>query len=804
MNIRHATFIALCSIVFAAPVHAVIDRATMDQVTESNTDLLGEQAMARPEGPTYEFFRDLLPPLRYVDANFRCYPIVLSAPSNKTKARLVSDGSSINARARSMTWSHEQGTPVFFYMGDKREPFGKDLARLTGPKFADGYLPIVQMTYESQGSVWEQETCCSTDPALADWGVAFVKITLKSANPVHVPKPKIRPERIGDEVPGVENAENAKLLSREWDDRVEAWFEGASVYRLHQGKWTTTLADADEAMAAGREDRAPNAKKSDQVVAVIYPAMITNPGRGALIAGLRTGESAYFAIFTKAVAPDQVNLTLSPEVYDQQRAQCAKTWNDILDRGTKIVAPEKVVNDAWRSTIIMDYMLTSGDAMHYSACNQYDGIYIGEGGDAIFSLGLYGQPDEARRLMPAQFKSQRKGLEFHRAAFKLQMLAKCYHLAPDNDYVKQIEPMWQKELDIILKGREKESGMLPKEQYCGDVHTYVYSLNSNANCWRALRDMSILCEETGRTEQAQQLAVTASEYRKIILANLDKAMDRSVSPPFVPVALSGEEDPHVPIWGTTMGSYWNLMIHYILSSGVFPANSETAGDVLRYVEQNGGIAMGMLRARNTPGHWYAAGPRLNDLYGLRRNLALLQRDEVDKALVGFYGKLAQGMTRDTFIGGEVTSMAIVDEFGRQISLPPNSAANSNYLQTLRYMLVQDYDMDDDGNAETLRLLYATPRAWLEDGKEIVVEKAPTQFGEVSIHARSSLKNGSVTVDVDLPKTAPQRMLLRLRLPGGYKTTGASSGQRDLLVSDGQNLDLTGLSGHVSISASVSK
>src|SRR4051794_32836075 len=154
-----------------------------DEVYVSPRDLWGEAAIKQPGGPTYEFFRDLLPPLRYVDARFRCYPIVLSAPSNPTKARLVSDGSSINFRERSLTWSKEQGTPCFFFMGDKREPFGADLARLQGPTFADGYLPIVRMTYTTQGSVWEQESFCSTDPALADHGAVLVKFTLKSAKP---------------------------------------------------------------------------------------------------------------------------------------------------------------------------------------------------------------------------------------------------------------------------------------------------------------------------------------------------------------------------------------------------------------------------------------------------------------------------------------------------------------------------------------------------------------------------------------------------------------------------------------------
>jgi hypothetical protein len=452
--------------------------------------------------------------------------------------------------------------------------------------------------------------------------------------------------------------------------------------------------------------------------------------------------------------------------------------------------------------------------MHYSAGNQYDRMYIGEGGDAIFALAMYGHLKDAQRLQPAQFKSERKGLEFHRAAFKLQALAKCYHLDKDKAFIDQMEPLWQKELKVILSGRESSTGMLPKEQYCGDVHTFVYSLNSNANCWRALREMSMVCEETGRSDQAADLAKVAEEYRKTILATLEKVMDKSVDPPFIPIALGGEEDPHMPIWGTTIGSYWNLMIHYVLASGVFPANSQTAGDVIRYVQENGGLCMGMLRARATPGSFWVAAPRVNDLYGMRHNLVLLQRDEVDRALVAFYGKLAQGMTRDTFIGCEGSSLGALDQFGRQMSLPPNSAANSNYLQTLRYLLVQDYDLDDDGRAETLRLLFATPRKWLEDGKEIRVERAPTAFGEVSIVVKSELSKGRVMAEVDMPKSKPQKTLLRLRLPGGWKLTvaarpalmigGQALAAANDLKADGETIDLTGMSGHFVVEAKVSK
>jgi hypothetical protein len=85
---------------------------------------------------------------------------------------------------------------------------------------------------------------------------------------------------------------------------------------------------------------------------------------------------------------------------------------------------------------------------------------------------------------------------------------------------------------------------------------------------------------------------------------------------------------------------------------------------------------------------------------------------------GFYGMLAQGFTRNTFVCAEGCSLAPVDDGGRFFYCPPNSAANAHFLSMLRHLLVQDRDLNDDGRPETLRLLFATPRRWLEDGQTI--------------------------------------------------------------------------------------
>src|SRR5262245_3091382 len=96
---------------------------TLEQAIASKDDLWGDAAMAQPNGPSYEFFEPLLPPLRYVNADFHFYPIVLSAPNAKVKARLISNGSGVNLAGGSRSWN-DVGTPVKFRVGSDDFPFG--------------------------------------------------------------------------------------------------------------------------------------------------------------------------------------------------------------------------------------------------------------------------------------------------------------------------------------------------------------------------------------------------------------------------------------------------------------------------------------------------------------------------------------------------------------------------------------------------------------------------------------------------------------------------------------------------------
>ncbi len=171
---------AFC-LVLGTPATAADFPTTSVAMLATRTDVWAEAAIRQPGGPSYEFFRDLLPPLRYVNTAFRHYPIVLSGLKAPVKARWVSNGSAINPRAEKPPMWKEAGVPVHFFVGDKPESFGDDLGRLDGPRYLDGWLPVVQLAYRHGGGTVEQEAFAPVREPLVGGGAICLRFTARGA-----------------------------------------------------------------------------------------------------------------------------------------------------------------------------------------------------------------------------------------------------------------------------------------------------------------------------------------------------------------------------------------------------------------------------------------------------------------------------------------------------------------------------------------------------------------------------------------------------------------------------------------------
>ncbi|MGQ9554725.1 MAG: hypothetical protein ACUVWR_11490 [Anaerolineae bacterium] len=752
----------------AIPEQSYIER--VGAALASNLDLWGEEVMARPEGPTFENMQGYLLPQRYVDTPFKYYPIVLSLKDGREKVRLVSNGSeiglSINPRRRQGSWDPAD-VRVLFLLGQDEEPFGQDLERLRGPSYLNGYLPIVQTSYIKEGVRYDQEVFATALPGQGEKLCVYAHL---SALP------------LGDA------PKSTRVTIR---------------LNVEQG----TLFQRDDIIAYGRESY-----RRQGICCQFSAGGVFDPPINKLSYSLDLSDGQLHDIFL--MLPNE-SARIKVKLLDAARYTAARDgtvayWNGILATGTEIEVPEPVVNNAWRALVIGTFMLVNGDEMRYSFGNGYDRPWMAECGDAIMALAMLGYADDARRYLKWYFpyKDYIQTIYYHDNAYKLQFASQYYFLFRDRQFIEDNLSVWIDACEFLLDARQGTgTGLLPKENHCGDIMVPVNTLNTNASSWRGLRDIALVLQEIGLAEEAQRYLQEAADFRRAIVAAVDRHTVRDFDPPFVPYVLSGEEKPYEKLTATTWGSYYCLMMPYVLGSDVFGIHDQRTGYILDYLHKRGGILLGLIRFqydRNAERYVYGYGG-IDDLYGMRYNWALLQRDEIDRFLVAFYGKLTAGFTPDTFISGEGASVEpIPGERGRRMVLPPLSASNAAWLQSLRHMLVMERDTRGEGLPDELVLMNGTPRGWLEDGKRVRVSGAPTYFGVVGYEVTSHLGEGFVEANLELPeRNAAERTLLKLRVPGkrrmrsvvvnGVSHSGFDAGK--------EVIDLSGLTGKTTVRVS---
>ena len=258
---------------------------------------------------------------------------------------------------------------------------------------------------------------------------------------------------------------------------------------------------------------------------------------------------------------------------------------------------------------------------------------------------------------------------------------------------------------------------------------------------------------------------------------------------FVPVALLDKHAPFDRLVASREGSYWNLVMPYALASGVFVPHGTEADGLLRYLLGHGSRLLGVVRAKAESLYGNRKYPvsGIDQVYGLNVSRFLADNDKPDQLVLSLYGTLTAGMTPDTYVSGESSSVApLRGSSYRAMYLPPNLGANATFLETLRLMLV-DETRGPDGAARGLELAFSTPRPWLADGKTITVQDAPTSFGPVSyslerhgslVHVigRRAVVAGSVVASP--PAAAPARRPDRARFgrPGSRSPSTRSPGR----------------------------
>ena len=243
----------------------------------------------------------------------------------------------------------------------------------------------------------------------------------------------------------------------------------------------------------------------------------------------------------------------------------------------------------------------------------------------------------------------------------------------------------------------------------------------------------------------------------------------------------------------------DLVAPYALTAGVLSRAQQHAA--LRYLLTHGSRFLGVVRAGAYSLYGRSStSTGVDQVYGLNAARFLASLDEPDLLVLSLYGHLAAALTRDTFVGGEASSLSPIGRaYYRSMYLPPNSVGNAALLENLRLLV-----LNERPEGRGLQLAYATPRPWLAPGKRIVVERLPTSFGLVSYALISRARSLSATISV--PRIGTHSLSLRLRLPGRARIASVTVAGRPVRTFDARTgtIDLTGRGSTLAVEVTVAR
>lgn len=514
-------------------------------------------------------------------------------------------------------------------------------------------------------------------------------------------------------------------------------------------------------------------------------------------------------------------------------------WERELSQGLELQLPEERLNRLYKSLLAqLSIVFRDEDRLKYGAY-WYECFYGVEEGWPLMALAQYGLAEESRRCAAIMVSdatlSKARYLHQFRNGTIPWYVAEVSRLVGDRSFVEPLVPRLIACAEWTLRQRRATggssapaAGLLPKHTYGGDISTPAIGLYANAVCWRGLLETGMLMRDLGRGDLASRYLAEAADYRETILSVCDRILDRSVHPPFLPLALDigepgqpgyqSKEARHDFLPATELGNYWNLFAPLFLATGIFAGDEGRSRWLTDYIEQRGGTLCGLTR--------FMRG--LDHIYGLGYAECLLERREREKFLALFYGLLAHGMARDIYSGPETAYVfplrtsnlalenALLDtrwrwgifggpymncDAGQGGESEPLSASAGMVLLLLRRMLVaeeKDADLRPTGRLVLANLI---PRRWLEQGQQLTVRRAPTCYGDVSFRVASNAADGYITAEIDPPQhSCAREIVLRLPHPDRIPIRQVLCNGREWLDHGVEEIRLPGSEGRLAVRA----
>lgn len=504
--------------------------------------------------------------------------------------------------------------------------------------------------------------------------------------------------------------------------------------------------------------------------------------------------------YIELLTDEELN-ALASQRYDDRYSEVIDYWRKRINAGMLYEVPEPILNDLykanfWHMLITTDRDPETGLYEHGAATMRYP-IYANETGMVAQSLEMRGEHAEAMRLLepfivsqgarplPGNFRSQAglfyaaypypdrdcytaQGYNMHHG-WALWNLCEHYKWTRDTEYLKSIAPGLVAGCDWVTRERQAtkvmnpdgtrpvEWGLAPAGDL-EDVEEYLYFYATNAYYHIGMKTAAEVLGEIDHPE-AERLAKDAEEYAADIL---ESARESTTTSPVVRL----KDGAYVPYPPPRAYALTHLKEGWI-REGLYPALHLLDANL---VEPRHRIVTWLLEdLEDNVFLSEESGYKVDDQaakffdfggFNLQPNLlcnshAHLRRDEVPHFLRVFFNECWASLYPDTMCFAEW-----VPDFGKGGGPLYKTPDECKFIQYMRNMLIFE-----EGTA--LKLGMGVPRAWMENGKRVRIERAATFFGPMDMMIESGISRGRVIARLALPTRNPAKaILLRLRHPHG--------------------------------------
>jgi hypothetical protein len=455
--------------------------------------------------------------------------------------------------------------------------------------------------------------------------------------------------------------------------------------------------------------------------------------------------------------------TLMHMNYEDVRKRTAQFWTDYLARGAQFEVPEPAVNDLFRANLWHALTLPRRQNDHQIDLPYSNFAYSQTGtpwpiNQAVYVdymlYGLRGYDQLASEEFHTIYANNQEydgrvnGFA-HWLAYTPGMLyavAQNYLLSNDRGSFEKALPDTLKALDwSMTQIREASSspgatrGLVAGP--LNDITGAGYWAFNQAYLYAGIEQLGKALERYG-SPRASECLQFAQTYRAAIERAVGMA---SVQSPLVQLR-DHTWVPYVPSNAALPGRNFAQW---------YPSDVDTgATHLLRLdaVSAKGALADALLNDQEDNLFLHGWGLANEPVYN-QQATAYLVRDDAKAVIRAFYSLMAGGFSQGAYEPVEHRW-----RWGQYFGPPSTDGA---WFELYRNMLVREVD------DHTLLLSQASPRAWMEDGKEISVKDAPSWFGKVSMQIKSHVSEHRIDASFHLADGQPHTtVLLRLRHPAG--------------------------------------